>query len=553
MSKQPAGNRANSVASGQRVFTRQATGLVREAGVFSTGIFSICGAVGIVFVAGLFWAFSLFPRANMLLAIVLGGVLCSFVWACWALLATAMPRVGADYLYNSRILGPVYGFVANFMLWVSGFASLGLWTAWLSTLGLASAFAIFGVLTGSGSVVDLSAAVANPTIQFVLGALLVLAVCGVAILGLKASLFMQNLTFLLATGGLLLAMVVMLFTSTGSFAANFNQFAEGYTNRPDSYQHIMQLARAEGYQSASTAGYSLLDTLGATWVVMTASIWAWNAAYLAGEMKGARMLNRQLAVMVGAGTVQILLLFVATALFFKAVGYDFFSGINYLYTVAPDQYPLPAPPYYSLFAGIMVTNPLVQALIVFSFVLNMWGGVWGIVLLMSRQMFAWSFDGLMPAKLAETNPRTHTPVNIYVILAVAGIIMSALAAWWVGMTTVWSLVGLLAFSMIGVTAISAILLPIRRPEVFERSAARVRLFGIPMVQIFGILALLSVIVYIGLLFRFPMLVAGATLGQLVLFTIGVAVVGAVIFYGARAIRSRQGVKLDRAYEEIPPE
>ena len=43
--------------------------------------------------------------------------------------------------------------------------------------------------------------------------------------------------------------------------------------------------------------------------------------------------------------VQILLLLLSAGLFFKAVGYDFFTAINYLYNASPAKYPLSAPPY----------------------------------------------------------------------------------------------------------------------------------------------------------------------------------------------------------------
>src|SRR5947209_6681684 len=107
MSAQASGQQARGTEAGQRIFVRQATGLVREANMLDLMVFNICGSVGIVFVTGLFWAYSVFPRTNMLWAIVIGGVLCSFMWACWALLAATMPRVAGDYVYNSRILHPV--------------------------------------------------------------------------------------------------------------------------------------------------------------------------------------------------------------------------------------------------------------------------------------------------------------------------------------------------------------------------------------------------------------------------------------------------------------
>jgi amino acid transporter len=539
--------------AGQRVFVRQATGLVREANILDMAVFNICGSVGIVFVTGLFWAYTIFPRTNMLWAIVIGGVLCSFMWLCWALLAATMPRVGGDYVYNSRILHPVIGFVGNFMSWVSSVLAMGLWTTWLTTVGLAGAFAIFGVLTNNTGLQKLSSSIVNPGTELVLGVLLLLAICAVAIRGLKASLFMQNLTFYLATAGLLLAAIVMLFTDPNSFAAHFNRFALPYTHRPDSYHYILGLSQQAGFTLPSKGGFSFSDTMGGIYVVLTVSIWAWSSAYMAGEMKGARSVRRQLTAMVGAGTVQILLLLLSAGLFFKAVGYDFFAAINYLNTAAPAKYPLPAPPYYSLLAGVMVSNPILVAIIVFSFILNIWAGLWELIGVMSRQMFAWSFDGLMPARLADVNPRTHSPLIAITLLGVLGIGMTVWAAYSTTFFTIWSMVGMLAFVMMAFTAISAIALPIVRPDIYERSAARVRVLGIPVIQVAGVLALVTEVVYFALLIRFPAVLGSVSLTQAFGAVLVVGVIGVVIFYGARLVRAQQGIDLSRAYSEIPPE
>ena len=537
---------------GQRVFVRNATGLVKSASAFDMAIFNICGNMVIPFATGLFWAYAIWPRANFPVSIIIGGILCSFTWCCWALLAATMPRTGGGYIFNSRIIHPSVGFAFDWLLFLSSILAMALWTTWFSTVALTSAFSVFGSVENSSRATDWSAKVLQENWTFGLGLLLIFAVFGVAAYSLKASLRMQNITFLVSVAGLGFGSIVLLFTSRSTFINNFNDYAQPYTKNPDSYHMVINEAAKQGFNSPAVAGYSTADTLAAVFVVMTVSIWAWSSAYMSGEMRGASSAKRQLKVMAGSGTSQIIVLLVATMIFLHTTGVNFFTSINYLNTIGAN--PLPSPPYYTLLVGMVATNPIIVGILVGSFVLGIWAGLWELIGVTTRPLFAYSFDGVLPYKFADVNQRRHTPIFA---LGMVGIACVAVHYWATydntGFFKIWAYVGLFAFVTMAVTALSAVLLPIRRPDDFAKSSANFKIAGINAVQLAGVGSLITCAVYFFLVFKYPSVLGTATLTQAwtaVALALGS---GFVIFYVSRAIRLRQGVHVDAAFAEIPPD
>jgi len=543
------------LVGGQRLFVRNATGLVRSANALDMAVFNICGNMVIPFATGLFWAYAVFPRANMPIAILAGGVLCAFTWFCWAFLATTMPKTGGGYIFNSRILHPLVGFSADWLNWIGTVIAFGLWTTWLSTVALSAVFSTWGALEHSATVAGWAGTVLHQNWTFALGIPLILAVFACAVYSLKLSLRLQNLTFFISTAGLLLACVILIFTSQSTYIANFNHFAFPYTHLQDSYHAIIAQAKHNGFTPPSIAGYSASDTFNAIYMVLTVSIWAWSSAYLAGEMRHAARLRRETGVMAGSGAVQILIILVATALFLKTAGSDFFSSINYLNTIGKN--PLPAPPYYTLLAGVAFSNPVIVGLIVFSFVFGIWCGFWELIGAASRPLFAYSFDGILPRRVADVNNRTHTPVGALAVLIVGAVAVHAWASYSTfpaGFFRVWTYTGLFAFVMMAVTAISAIVLPWRRPQIYARSPARRSLFGVPLVSIFGFLSLITCGIYFWIIDKYETkLVTGASLRQLWGATAICVLSGVVIYFIAKVVRARQGARLEAAFAEIPPD
>ena len=91
-------------SGGGRLFVRRSTGLVREASALDATIFNavFSAPVGATLAIGVLWTLSAFPGADPVWAVIIAVVINIPVLIMMALLASAMPRTGGDYVWVSR-------------------------------------------------------------------------------------------------------------------------------------------------------------------------------------------------------------------------------------------------------------------------------------------------------------------------------------------------------------------------------------------------------------------------------------------------------------------
>ena len=173
-----------------------------------------------------------------------------------------------------------------------------------------------------------------------------------------------------------------------------------------------------------------------------------------------------------------------------------------------------------------------------------------------RSVFAWAFDRLLPEKLAEVNERTHSPVPA--ILLVMGLV-TAMLAWSVLSTDffTWLALGVEAGVVcVVIVGIAAILFPSRRPDLYQASPANIKFAGIPVLYIVAPLSILVMLFLVWLTVTYPALALAGNpdnLWQIPAFMGMIVVIGLMLYYGAKAVRSSQGIDVDLVYRELPPE
>ncbi|HLB61313.1 MAG TPA: APC family permease, partial [Actinomycetota bacterium] len=91
-------------AAAPQVFTRRASGLVRVMSPYSAFIYNIL-TMGVIFPWTYIWAPAAFQGSNLTLGILFAflfelPIALAYVW-----LATALPRSGGDYVFQSRVFG----------------------------------------------------------------------------------------------------------------------------------------------------------------------------------------------------------------------------------------------------------------------------------------------------------------------------------------------------------------------------------------------------------------------------------------------------------------
>ena len=535
-------------AGTQRTYTRKATGLVREVSPFSTFVFNMAGQPTAVFLAiSVFFLLGAFPGGSIWLGLAMALVVAIAICVCYGLFASAIPRSGGDYVLVGRVTHPAIGLVSSFF-WMSGvILSIAFIALAFVTVGLGPSLAAVGLVSGHDSLVTAGNDLATSKgWQFAIGTLLILVSAGLLAGGWRWTTRIMNGFWVLMMLGLATVFLVLLFKSQHGFVNSFNQFAEPLTGEPDTYDSIIGTAHREGIDTSPAFS---MDNTWPTWAsICSLSIFSWLSIYISGEVRRARD-TTQMKVMSLATFVHIGIAAVLSALFFSRFGHDFFYAVNAL---GEEGSPFAVGPFYTFLTSIAGNStPLAWWLLVTfaaSFPLLMIPNL----TIPVRTLFAWALDGILPTRFARVSPRTHAP-NYAIGLTVA---LSILILGWAvtndeGFFDVLVEAFVLQLVTMILLGVSAVLLPFRRPDVWRASATTRRFLGMPIVSLAGALTavLLAGIFYVYM--RYPDLAIDK--GQFFRHCAFILVAALLTFFLARAVRSRQGVDVDKLAAEIPPE
>ncbi len=536
------------------IFVRQSSGLVREASVLDALIFNavFSAPVGATLAFGIFYALGTSPGADIVLALVIAFLVNIPVCIMMSMMASAMPRVGGDYVWISRILHPAVAVFSNLSAAVSAMIGAAFWARSFAVLAVGPTLAVLGAVTTNSGLINAGNAVSgtNPIGQwwtFGLGFALIIILAVAMSSGTKWSFRVQNTCWIIASIGTFLAFIALLIGSRSDFTAHFNAFAQPYTHSANSYQAIQNAAAKAGF--TFTGGHLFSATIPVIAIIMTFMMWNWWSAYIAGELKSAGKLRRQLSVMLGALVWDSLFLIIGVLLLYRSAGEQFTASINYL-TGTP-SYVLPVLPYYNLMASIAANNSVFALLIAISFLFWNLPAMFPNTFMPVRTIFAWAFDRILPSKLSEVSERTHAPIPAIIV---ASIIVLGILIWSVlsiSFFTLLSLGVLAGVVTILAVSVAAIVFPFRRPELYRNSPANVSIAGIPVLPIVAVLSIVVMVALAYVVLSYPQL--GIVPWQGFAFMGSLVVLGLLIFFIARGVRSTQGINLDLIYRELPPE
>ncbi|MCX2727409.1 APC family permease [Thermomicrobium sp. 4228-Ro] len=539
-------------SSGPRVFTRAATGLVREAGLLDALVYNVNFiSIGLM-VALMFLYMPSYGGVSLPLSLVLCALLALPTAATYGMLAAIMPRSGGDYVYVSRVLGPAWGMMSNWNTTVWWVLYGGVPSAFLASFGIAPLMRIIAAFTGNVAVLRFADWAASPTGMFVIGALLILILTGIFILGLGVYFRVQNVLFAFAMLATVLVVLVTLLRSPGVLQSSLAQHLAALAGRPDILEALL---RESGYEVQS---FNLRNTvITMTWIYLTMGF-SFSSAYIGGEVKQASKIQ----VWVIPGTViyalvwGLLLVWSVT----RAVGEELIGAISTLGDAGAPNVGLAAAPRFHELVALGSGNLLLAFLIGFGFIF--WSYAWlpGQILNASRNLVAYAIDGLMPSALAWVSPRFHTPVVSLVLMGGLSIVSLAIYVFTPYFATLVGIFGfLLTFIMV---SLSAVLLPYRRPDLFAGSPVAWRIGGVPVLSIVGAISIVACLVmqwaylndpYSGISLDPSTLREGILGFGMFLLNVAIFLSGLVIYGIARWWRNRQGIDISLAYREIPVE
>ncbi len=529
------------------LFLRNATGLVKSWSQFDAFVYSFW-SVNLV-TLGLYGMSTVYtiPDGQLLAAVLIFGVLVTFLVITYAALVNVMPRTGGDYAWQSRILGGGIGFVLAITGW---WFTLWLWTPIYANILNLQFFEPLAYTLGWSNVATFF------TTQwgvFVSCMILLAFVSLVVTLGMETYAKIQKVCFWVGLFGLAVTCALLLFASQQDFQNAFNREATSLFGAPaGAYQATITAATKGGYSGHDFGFFALGPTLLLMPFLAFYLLWPNWGATLYGEVRGAKELRKPFFSMFWGLWVTVALVAVVILLTVKTMGWQFYNSANAAYWNASSP-PVPIWPYPIMFAGWLVDNHLFQAALLI--VMGLWFFGWAGTLFLSstRVIFAAAFDRVLPSWAANISAKRRVPYGSLLLMVIPSIAVSALFAWNVfGFAAAYlDATAVIAVTFLG-TLIAAIILPWRRKDIYANSPiANWKVAGIPVITLAGLVAAVFIA------FMVYEWATNSTYGSnskpSAIYLGATYLLAIVIYVIARVVRKRQGIDLSRIHREIPVE
>gem|GEM_PF-3214166 len=532
---------AGSGAGVHATFTRTASGLIREMSLADAALFGIFATGGLYawlyvypYGQGLSPGFS--TSWYILLALAFGVL----VYVTYAGVGSAMPRAGGDYLYETRTLHRVVGFLVPWTCQIVFWLMFPITGAYVvNTLGLSPLLSAIG-LDGAASWC------LTETGTFVITFVVILACWGLNVAGLRFYRRLQKWVMIpLLAIGTATIIVVLISGFGGDFASSFAAFHDDLT-----VSAVKSAAVEAGYEKV---GFSFGNTL--LWVGILAGFIPYSmfsAQGLLGEVKEASNFRRLfLAFLIPGAIVGLIMLLLPWLLLEGIAGKEFLNEFAVAYmngTVSIDYFP-----NINTFVQMLNPNPAVAILVSLGFISGGFGIANVVFMTASRVMMAMSLDGLLPRWLSDVSKRFYAPVKS---LSVWSLVAVGVAAWFSYQPdfalSILAAGAITSVAVVGVTCLGAGLFPYTAPDIYKSSPiAKYRLGKVHLITVIGLLAFAFDAVMVYLALTVPEL--GLTDPQ-IRIALGVAFgIGVVFYIGYGIYRRSRGIDVSLTTREVPPE
>jgi amino acid transporter len=546
----------SSKAQETTLFLRKATGLVRAWSVFDAFIYAFF-SINLITLGLYSFSQMYYFEGGLLPALIVSGVFLVFEVIVYAALIAVMPRAGGDYVWQSRILGGGIGFVLAVTGW---WFILWLWVPLYGDMLRQIFFTpLLGILGAANAALWFSG---TPLGLFVSAVIVCIVVVVYIAIGMKWYSRIQKLCFWISIAALVVVFAFLLFGSQAAFRSGLEREAPAqFGSEPGVYDATLAAGEEAGGIAPMLGGSLGLIFLAIPYMVFF-NLWPNWGATLYGEVRGATDFRRNFWGMAWALIVTTILAIVFFLLINKTISWDFYvksnaAWWNFRWGYTDQAPPLPIWPYPALLAVFMTPSRVVQFIVTLA--MSAWWFGWsGTVFLSStRVIFAAAFDRLLPERVADVDARTRTPIYALALMVLPSLVISALFAWNIfsfqSLTLCSTLV--IAVTYLGST-IAAILLPYIKPELYKASPiAKYQIAGIPLITIAGVIfgAFLVFLLYEWIIDPNALYGIGLSNTSSVIYMLGMYVLALVIYLGFRSYRKREGIDIDKVYQEIPVE
>lgn len=530
----------------KEVYVRKASGLVRGIGALDAlficlaGIAPAAGRVLVPIVA-IGW-----PGVDFSLWLTLAAIMCIVHGFLFSQIGSAMPRSGGDYLMNSRALHPSVGFANSLALFIYlSSPAMGGIVPLLTFQGFNSILGTLGVIWNDPSLVDISYMLLTPEWYFIVGSLVILVTALILCLPMKVWLRIFEIAMVLAIVANVGVIIILATATNAGFVSAWNR----YPMLP-SYETVMTVSAEAG--APLYVPFSVEMTTASTLLGFWLFFGYIFSAYFAGEIKEYSKTNliaiigSVLAVYIG----DILVIWPGT----PVMGRDFITAVGWSMFVIPEELPIPFYVNYDAASMLLFPNPIWVIIDGIAMILQHITIFMAYLVILSRCMFAWSFDRILPEKVAYVSRWRSPLVAILIVFGLGeiGLIISlytvlpAFFNW------------LFGFSIISIiTAFACIIAPFRSATrtIIERAPSYVkyRIAGkIPILSIVGAIVL-AWFAYMAYSIYMVPAISGPVTPETIAILIGLWILGLIIYYISRWYRLKtEGIDIDLASKAIPP-
>jgi amino acid transporter len=533
---------------GEEIFVRKASGLVRNVSAWDALVMCIL-------IPGIFW-----PWVYQMWAVGLHG---PGVWTplaaliaiafmipnaiMYVMFSVAMPRSGGDYVWVSRIIHPAVGFAVNWYITLILLSWAGPFASWIVEWGIAPIWLTWGTMIGDPTGLIIFNMLNINEVKLAIGTVIIIVMAILSLLGSKWEFRAEWLAIIMGYIGLMVWAGVMI-----AGAPLIDARMQLLTGGALSFATIVSTASGAGWVVTAALPIGLGVTFFATTYTTLNFLGYTNSAYIAGEIKG--VTRSHIIAIIGALFIFGFTAFGLYAVNDYALGPVVLNSLAYL-DVAGD--PLwwnffPIEPLGSILSMFATDIPFIPPFLTISFAFGCFGAALGLFISSVRNIFAWSFDRVLPSSLSKVDSRFRAPWVAIIVTFIICFIMNflyiyttaldyftySILAWWIAMVII---------------GIAGIIFPWRRKDIFDLAPdfAKKKIFGIPLISIFSAISI-PISVFIGYASVSPA-VYGTIDWSFMIAVVVTFIIAPIIYYISYFYHKSKGISIAKAQAEIPPE
>src|SRR6266704_797247 len=228
-------------------YDERKSGLVRQLSAFDVFLINTFGyALGVAVTINPVFIGGFAPSSNIYLVLALGLAAALSNGFTYGLFSAMMPKTGGDYVYVTRTLGPLIGFIASVGFTIAQIYGLSLDSTCAITQALSPSLTTYGMVTGNPRLIGISSFLTDNTHALFISVGFMLLLLFVSFLGLRFTKRLFIVVFAFAMLGTVLQAYAFFSVDQGQFRSLFDNFMRSVHMNTISYADVISIGQKGG-------------------------------------------------------------------------------------------------------------------------------------------------------------------------------------------------------------------------------------------------------------------------------------------------------------------